>query len=384
MQSSNSLENTLQMLVQTQMVEEMKDMKSQMTKLNIYLAIQECGRLPVQPLIHQKGKHMAETSTSTDTNLKEVNAITTQSVQTTVSPLTKTTSTSMPTPDVDVPISIPLKAHFHQALKSIRKVLENHDTFQHCMISICSDMIEKCMEVFMEDLIVFGDSVESTPLNLESVLERCKEKRLVLNWEKCHFMVPSAIVLGHVVLEQRIEVDQSKIELISKLPTPKTIKDILSFLGHPGFYRRLVYSKACHLPIKLEHKAYWVVKSLNFDLKARGLNRKLQLSEIEERRDDAYANSRIYKAKMKASHDKQILRKEFDPNHRVHLYDSCLHLHPGKLKSRWTDPYVVKIIFPNDVVEVTDLNDGRVFKVNGQRLKHYIERVTQPEEVALV
>ncbi|XP_060969455.1 uncharacterized protein LOC133036742 [Cannabis sativa] len=77
-------------------------------------------------------------------------------------------------------------------------------------------------------------------LNLEAVLKRCKEKGLVLNWEKCHFMVPSGIVLGHIVSQQGIEVDQSKIELISKLPAPKTVKDVRSFLGHAGFYRRFI------------------------------------------------------------------------------------------------------------------------------------------------
>ena len=87
---------------------------------------------------------------------------------------------------------------------------------------------------------------------------------------------------------------------------------------------------------------------------------------------------------MKATHDKHILRKEFEPNQRVHLYDSHLHIHPGKLRSRWTGPYVVKSVFPNGAVEVIGPTDGREFKVNGQRLKHYIERVTQPEEVTLV
>ena len=113
-------------------------------------------------------------------------------------------------------------------------------TFQRCMMSIFSDMVEKCMEVFMDDLTVFGDSFDSCLFNLEAILARCEEKGLVLNWEKCHFMVPSGIVLGHVVSKKGIEVDQSKIELISKLPTPKTVKEVRSFLGHAGFYRRFI------------------------------------------------------------------------------------------------------------------------------------------------
>ncbi|XP_024017304.1 uncharacterized protein LOC112090375 [Morus notabilis] len=85
-------------------------------------------------------------------------------------------------------------------------------------------------------------------------------------------------------------------------------------------------------------------------------------------------NSRI-KVKMKAAHDKQILRKNFEPNQRVHLYDSRLHLHPGKLRSRWTGMFVVKRIFPNGAVKVEDPTDGRIFKVNGQRLKNFLEWV---------
>lgn len=77
---------------------------------------------------------------------------------------------------------------------------------------------------------------------------------------------------------------------------------------------KLVYGKAYHWPVELEHRAYWAVKSLNFDLNNAGIQRELQLAEIEELWNDAYDNSRIYKAKMKATHEKQILIKHFEPN----------------------------------------------------------------------
>ena len=71
-------------------------------------------------------------------------------------------------------------------------------------------------------------------------MERCEEKNLVLNWEKCHFMVTQGIMLGHVVSKEGIEVDKAKVELISNLRTPKCVKDIRSFRGHAGFYRRFI------------------------------------------------------------------------------------------------------------------------------------------------
>ena len=92
----------------------------------------------------------------------------------------------------------------------------------------------------MDDFSVFGDSYEGCLENLRKVLERCQEKNLVPNWEKCHFMVTQGIVLGHIVSKKRIEVDKAKVELISNLPTPKCVKDIQSFLGHAGFYRRFI------------------------------------------------------------------------------------------------------------------------------------------------
>ena len=113
-------------------------------------------------------------------------------------------------------------------------------TFQRCIMGIFSDMIEIILEIFMDDFLVFGDSYEGYLENLRKVLERCQEKNLVLNWEKCHFMVTQGIVLGHIVSKNGIEVDKAKVELISNLPTPKCVRDIRSFLGHDGFYRRFI------------------------------------------------------------------------------------------------------------------------------------------------
>ena len=108
-------------------------------------------------------------------------------------------------------------------------------TFQRCMLSIFRDMVEHIMEVYMDDITVYGGDFEECLANLETVLHRCIEKNLVLNWEKCHFMVNQGIVLGHVISSRGIEDDKAKIELISKLPSPTNVKTVRPFLGHAGF-----------------------------------------------------------------------------------------------------------------------------------------------------
>ncbi|KAL1549176.1 hypothetical protein AAHA92_17310 [Salvia divinorum] len=113
-------------------------------------------------------------------------------------------------------------------------------TFQRCMISIFSDLLEECIEIFMDDFTVYGDTFEKYLHNLDLVLERCQKKSLVLNFEKCHFMVTKGIVLGHVVSERGIQVDQAKVDVIAKLPFPTNQKEIQGFLGHAGFYRRFI------------------------------------------------------------------------------------------------------------------------------------------------
>jgi hypothetical protein len=132
-------------------------------------------------------------------------------------------------------------------------------TFQRCMLAIFSDMMEDTMEVFMDDFSVFGKSFDSCLSNLNAVLKRCINTNLVLNWEKCHFMVTEGIVLGHKVSSRGIEVDRAKIEVIKDLPPPINVKGVRSFLGHAGFYRRFIkdFSKIakplCTLLVK-EHE----------------------------------------------------------------------------------------------------------------------------------
>ena len=113
-------------------------------------------------------------------------------------------------------------------------------TFQRCMMSIFSDFVEDIMEVFMDDFSLYGSSFDACLDNLFKVLQHCEETNLVLNWEKCHFMVTKGVVLEHIMSENGIEVDKAKIEVIERLPPPTSVKGIRNFLGHARFYRRFI------------------------------------------------------------------------------------------------------------------------------------------------
>nr|GEX00794.1 reverse transcriptase domain-containing protein [Tanacetum cinerariifolium] len=133
---------------------------------------------------------------------------------------------------------------------------------------------------------------------------------------------------------------------------------------------KLVYEKPCHLPIELEHRAYWALKHVNFNLKTAGDYRKLQLNELSELRDQAYENSMIYKERTKKLHDSKIKNRIFNISDQVLLFNSRLKIFSGKLKTRWSSPFTITCVFPYGAIELSQPN-GPNFKVNGHRVKDY-------------
>nr|XP_016444345.1 PREDICTED: uncharacterized protein LOC107769625 [Nicotiana tabacum] len=135
---------------------------------------------------------------------------------------------------------------------------------------------------------------------------------------------------------------------------------------------KLVFGKACHLLVELDHKALRALRQLNLDIEAAGTSGVTELHELDEFRYCTFERTRLYKERMKMIHDKSIIEQSFKPGDTVLLYNSRLRLFPGKLKSRWSGPFLVVEIHPTSAIEISVENDSRKFRVNGHKLKHYV------------
>nr|GEX27788.1 hypothetical protein [Tanacetum cinerariifolium] len=213
----------------------------------------------------------------------------------------------------------------------------------------------------------------------EKMLKMCEDTSLCLNWEKSHFMVKEGIVLGHKNSKEGIEVDKAKVDVITKLPHPTTVKECVE--AFQTLKRKLIEAPILiapdsDMPFELmcdaSDFAIGAVLGQRQEKHSRPIHyasdhRKVQLNEL---RDQAFKNSLIYKEKTKRLHDSKIKDNLFNIGDRVLLFNSRLKIFSGKMKSHWSGPFTISHVFPYGTVALSQ-PDGPNFKVNGHRLKHY-------------
>ncbi|KAL6315047.1 hypothetical protein AAG906_030893 [Vitis piasezkii] len=243
-----------------------------------------------------------------------------------------------------------------------------------------------CWPSLFKDAHTMCRSLDYVSKWVEEIPCKCNDHRVVLKFLKenifSRFGVPKAIISdgGTQFCNKLFETLLAKYGMKHKLHDSlwayrTAYKTILEMSPY-----RLVYGKACHLPVKVQYKAWWAIKTLNIDLNRADMKRFLDLNEMEELRNNAYNNSNIAKQRLKRWHDQLVFRKEFQKGQRVLLYDSKLHIFPGKLKSRWIGLFTIQQVCSNGVTELLNSNNTGSFKVNGQRLKPFVEPFSRDKE----
>ncbi|GJZ22486.1 reverse transcriptase domain-containing protein [Tanacetum coccineum] len=201
------------------------------------------------------------------------------------------------------------------------------------------------MEVFMDDFLVFGNSLGTCRSHLDKMLKQCKDTNLFLNWEKSHFMVKEGIVLGHKISKNGIEVGKAKVDVIAKLSHPTTVKGIQSFLGHAEFYPRFIQDFL---------KTAW------------------PMTRLLEKDTPFFFSKECIEAfqtlKKKLTEAPILVALNWDLPFELMCNASDFAI--GKLKTHWTGPFIIAQVFPYGTTELSQ-TDGPNFKVNGHRLKHY-------------